>query len=91
MTLESGPARRLCVAATLLLQAWPARAGETAAPPAHQGGSSFVELFSTVNERRRHVPDGWVNGDQRTNDAIDFEWPGKDTSKVQLNDFRAES
>ncbi|SFT22318.1 glycoside hydrolase family 16 protein [Methylobacterium sp. yr668] len=177
MTIWSGPGRRLCVAATLLLQAYPASAGETAAPPAAaqaaspaspaaaqaaQGGASFVELFSTLNERRWYVSDGWVNGDwqgctwskhrariatpgelslsltditykerpfscaeiqtrerygygtyevrmragtgsgmvsafftyngpengdRRTNDEIDFEWLGKDTSKVQLNYF----
>ena len=34
MTIWSGPVRRLCVAATLLLQAHPGSAGETAAPPA---------------------------------------------------------
>jgi len=41
--------------------------------------------------RRRHVSDGWVNGDQRTNDAIEVAWLGTDARKVQLDGFRAES
>lgn len=41
--------------------------------------------------RRRHVSDGWVDGDPRMNDAIDVAWLGTDTRKVQLDGFRAES
>ncbi|APT33402.1 MULTISPECIES: family 16 glycosylhydrolase [Methylobacterium] len=67
MTIWSGPVRRLCVAATLLLQAHPGSAGETAAPPAgapaEQGGGSFVETFNTLSDRRWYISDGWANGD----------------------------
>ncbi len=69
MTIWSGPVRRLCVAATLLLQAHPGSAGETAAPPAgapaEQGGGSFVETFNTLSDRRWYISDGWATATGR--------------------------